>query len=113
MRKIVINKCYGGFGLSEEAIILARKIDPNCWAKDIVLDGETYNSGEVADNFWEHYYSDFSRHDPILVKVVEELGSSASGEFAKLVIEEVEDLYRVIEHDGKEWIETPDNIDWE
>lgn len=79
MRKIVINKCFGGFGLSDKAWELL------------------------------HYtgaYIDIPRDSPSLVKVVEELGSKAWGGYAELKIVEIpEDVeWEIIEYDGLEYI---------
>ena len=82
MRKVVINKCFGGFGLSKEALILL---------------------GQESDSF---YWMDDKRTDSLLVEVVEELGERASGEYAKLkVVELPEDVqWSIRERDGNEWI---------
>jgi len=57
---------------------------------------------------------DFDRTDPILVQVVEELGSKADGSCAELTIETLEKgtLYRINEYDGYESIETNNDITW-
>lgn len=52
------------------------------------------------------------RHHPILVQVVEELGEEASGDCADLQIAEVDGIYRIIEYDGYEDVETPDTTNW-
>jgi hypothetical protein len=54
------------------------------------------------------------RTDPALVQVVEELGEAASGQYAKLQIEEVEagTLYRIEERDGYESVETKYSYGW-
>ena len=82
MRKVVINKCFGGFGLSKEALNLL---------------------GQESDSF---YWMDDKRTDSLLVEVVEELGERASGEYAKLkVVELPEDVqWSIRERDGNEWI---------
>ena len=82
MRKVVINKCFGGFGLSKEALNLL---------------------GQESDSI---YWMDDKRTDSLLVEVVEELGERASGEYAKLkVVELPEDVqWSIREHDGNEWI---------
>ena len=82
MRKVVINKCFGGFGLSKEALNLLR---------------------QESDSF---YWMDDKRTDSLLVEVVEELGERASGEYAKLkVVELPEDVqWSIRERDGNEWI---------
>jgi len=90
--KVVYNNCYGGFGLSEEAEKLYMK----------------YSGKENLT------WSDFlciPRHDPILVRVVEELKDS-SGICADLDIEEIPDgtPYIIDEYDGLERVVT--SIDW-
>ena len=109
--KLVINKCYGGFGLSEEAVMAYAK------RKGMTLYPEPSKYGsivsptyyrvpkdqrvpELAGNWLDHplearrayneatkdetlYGRDIARDDPDLVAVVEELGSAkASGRFA-------------------------------
>lgn len=86
--KIVINTCYGGFGLSDKAIK---------WLEDRGVD-DTY---------------ELSRHDPLLVECVETLGEKANNSYSRLAIREIEgNLYRVEEYDGKEWIEQPEDMEW-
>ena len=94
MFKVVINACYGGFGLSDEAL------DLYCSYKNIPESDELY-------------YWDIERHDPDLIRVVEELGPKASTNFSKLVIEEVEEeCYFISEYDGLESVVTPSSINW-
>ena len=88
MQKIVINKKHGGFGLSYEALeLLAKKKGVELAARKygyvIVKDGK-----ETGDFFYE---SNFSRDDPDLVAVVEELGDKANDMFSKLKIVEIPD----------------------
>jgi len=59
--KIVLNKSYGGFGLSHKA-------------------QEFFPTYECA--------FDLDRNDPTLVKVVEEMGEAAGAEYSKLVVVE-------------------------
>ena len=69
--KIVINTCYGCFGLSEEA----------CKLLNIKND---------------YKYTDYvKRGDPKLVEVVEKLGEKANGNYAKLEIVEVEGRFKI------------------
>ena len=117
MTKIVINRCYGGFSLSERAIKRYGEIKGlnllyvphekyEGW-------GSWYRDGIQDD---EHYFfnSDIERTDPALVQVVEELGVDADGDCARLDIEELPagTRYRIQEYDGREWIETDDSIEW-
>ena len=135
MTKIVYNACYGGFSLSNEAIMRYAEI------KGITLytqqqygfthyylcppeEYDRINAEEQAkpvspDRFKRSnslYFSDldFERDDPILVQVVEELGDKANGMCAKLRIAEVPagTLYRIDEYDGFESVETKDTYEW-
>ena len=83
--KIVINSCYGGFGLSDKAL-------------------ELYNTLANAD---VQYAGGLERNDPVLVHVVETLGDKANGRFAKLRIVEIPDNVNwvISEYDGNESIE--------
>jgi len=82
-RKVVINSCYGGFGLSKKAY------------EFLGLDWDGYGHG-----------TEVSRDDPKLLECIEELGPLANGSFADLeVIEIPEDVDWVIEeYDGSEWV---------
>jgi hypothetical protein len=68
MQKIVINRCYGGFGLSKEAMVeyVARK-------------------GTSVSEY------DIMRDDSDLVAVVEEFGRAANGPHANLAVVEIPD----------------------
>jgi len=85
MPLVVINRCYGGFGLSDAAIAEYRKL------------------ANVPDNEEFHYY-DLNRDDPHLVQVVKTLGEAANGRHAELKIVEVPDdvAWKIEEFDGME-----------
>ena len=85
MPKVVINKCFGGFGLSDLALKKIQKL----------------KGSEVVSSGY-----DLERDDPILVKVVEELGKKANGTFADLKVVNVPDgvKWQVEEYDGSEWV---------
>ena len=81
--KIVINKCYGGYGLSKEAY-------------------------EYLGLAWDNYgykYED-NRTDPKLVECVETLGDIASGSYSKLKVVEIPDdvKWEIRDYDGIESI---------
>lgn len=123
MTKIVYNACFGGFGLSDEAIKRYGEIKG---LKLVYIVDERYpDEGRLRLGAWyrdgikddEHYFStyDFERDDPVLVQVVEELGSEkASGEFARLRIANIAKgtRYRIDEYDGNESVMTQDSYDW-
>ena len=103
MYKVVINGCYGGFGLSQLALNILYKNHP-----DMVEVYEDYRGNEKM------YLSDeVERHDKRLIEVVETLGSElASGACANLVIKTIYNpVYRVSEYDGYETIRTQDMDD--
>jgi hypothetical protein len=96
MQKIVINGCYGGFGLSPAAMRRYAEIK--------------YNSGDV-DSI--HIY-DIRRDDPALVQVVEELGALSSDSYARLCIVEIplSVVWRIEEYDGLEHISETHRTWW-
>lgn len=114
MSKIVINKEYGGFGLSKEAILLGRKISGNPNWGGAEVEGDVRATGEIVPRTYG-FIEGVARHNEVLVAVVEQLGEAASGIFAKLVVEEIPSgtRYRITEYDGMEWVETEKSIDWE
>jgi len=82
--KIIINTCYGGFGLSEKALALFNE-----------------RSGTVNT-----YGRDITRNNPILVEIVEQLGEAADGGFAELKVVDIPDdvKWQIEEYDGNEWV---------
>jgi hypothetical protein len=83
---VVINTCYGGFGLSDRAKSEYMKL-----------------AGLTETDFHDR---DLTRDDPYLVKVVKELGMAANGGFANLKIVEVPGnvKWHIGEYDGNEWV---------
>lgn len=86
IRRVVINDCYGGFGLSSQALQEYKRL-----------------AGITDSNFYDR---DIPRDDPYLVKIVKEMGSSAAGAHAKLKIVEIPaDVDWIVqEYDGAEWV---------
>lgn len=86
MTKLVINTCYGGFGLSPEAEALY------CAYANI-------NREDFSDTY-------IYRDDPILLQVIEQLGiDECHGKYAQLKVVDIPDdvEWEIEEHDGKEW----------
>lgn len=84
--KVVINRCFGGFGLSDEAIKLYED-----------LSGKKSLYARV----------DIERNDPILIDIIETLGiEKSNGGYAELKIVDIPDgiNYTICEYDGMEWI---------
>lgn len=78
--KVVINRCFGGFGLSHEAL---------------------KHLGISEDDQYE-----LERTDPRLVEAVEKLGKQASGSWSDLLVVEIPDdmPYYIDDYDGAETI---------
>jgi len=105
--KIVINSDYGGFSLSDEAILEYGKRK----GLNLVKDENTnwsisifYKESVAKENYFDD--REIPRNDPDLVSVVEVLGESANGFAANLKIVEIpEDVnWYVEENDGLEWV---------
>lgn len=87
--KVVINTKYGGFGLSEEAVLLYGKKK----GLNIIKD----KSDKLCKNYYideikeDNYFADWDieRNDPCLVEVIEELG--VNGCYGNLKIVEIPD----------------------
>jgi|SRR6185437_8336005 len=141
MTKIVYNGCYGGFSLSDAAILRYAEIKgislypekeerfghTTYWTipkdqRPVILEGEAWHKASSEERIASNKaYSDmtlgtreFERDDPVLVQVVEELGNIADGMCAKLRIEDVPKgtLWRIDEYDGNEHIATQDSYEW-
>jgi hypothetical protein len=102
MQKILINTCYGGFGVSDEAIEL--------WfsKKGLPMRVETTEYGYKTYYHGDDMICCINRKDPTLIEIFEEIGSErTSGDYAKLVLVELPEFcqYRMGEYDGTEWIE--------
>jgi hypothetical protein len=86
MPKIVINTCFGGFGLSEESLEDYKK------RKNI-----------TDENF---YHWDIPRDCPVLVEMVEEGGTDVDGIYSELKVVNVPDdvNWFIHEYDGMEHV---------
>jgi hypothetical protein len=118
--KLVINKCFGGFGLSEAAyerlITLGLPVVPMDGDHGIAIGDsehpESNGSGHSLSKLTgSRYYASWPREEkhrshPLLVQVVEELGDKASGSLARLRVVEVPDGvdFEIDEYDGVETV---------
>ena len=94
-QRIVINRCYGGFGLSNLA---AKRYRELAWIPEEEL-------------FWTY---DIPRNSKILLQVIDELGvEKASGPHAELKVVEVPDgvKWHIADYDGMEHI-AEDHRQW-
>jgi hypothetical protein len=127
--KIVINSCFGGFGLSEKAMMRYAEIkgitlypekqfsittyytvpknqrtpELKDWRAASSEERKAYNTAYKQESIYD---GDMSRTDPILIQVVEELGKEANGMFANLKVVEIPDgiEYEIDDYDGQESI---------
>ena len=100
--KIVINRDYGSFELSDEAYSFIAKKKGWQHACD-----DYDHSYFITDNNSEYLYAnDLNRDDPDLIQCIETLGEAASGNYSELKIVEVpSDVnWTICEYDGVEWV---------
>ena len=123
--KVVINTCYGGFGLSGEALVRLIEIGSELIEKERASEWSTKGISEgngkwIAGGYQEYMHSvhkdgfmygvddwDKSiRTHPDIIRVIEELGSAANSDYASLSIVDVPDGvgWRIEEYDGNEWV---------
>jgi hypothetical protein len=86
-QKIAINTDFGGFGLSDQALQLYKKLTGTPESKDV-------------------YYFDIARNDAALVQVIEQLGDLASDRYSSLKVVEIPDgvEWHIHEYDGMEHV---------
>jgi len=96
--KIVVNHCFGGFGVSRKAVEFMANLGSNqakAELESIILSGKD-NSCDSYCGYSEKFDCEYNRADPNLVSAVETLKDEANGRFSKLRV-----------------IEIPDGIEWE
>lgn len=104
--EIVINKCYGGFGVSDEAVRWLRERGHELALEEACFVGEVYSDGSVVSHNWNGHLRDIPRDDPMLIDCIEALGDKANGAYAELAVVEIPDDvdWEIEEYDGREWI---------
>ena len=129
MPKVVINVCFGGFGLSHKAVMRYAELSGfklYAYATDYGIGRTTiarqitnkefmihYSKAPIEfgkptpdndDNYW--YARNIERDDEVLAKVVEELGEEANGQHADLKVVDVPDdaEWGIDEYDGSEHV---------
>lgn len=90
--KIVLNRCFGGFGLSLTAVQWMAERGSEIAKKELEY-----------PRFYGHM-SGIERHDPLLVECVESLGEEANGHYAALRVVDIDDdvSYHIDDYDGQE-----------
>ena len=132
--KIVINQCYGGFGISHEAAMRYFEIkgitvypehSKDCWGfwtywtvspenRPETKEGDAFRAMTMAEKReYNKAYSEqtvhereIERNDPALIQAVEELGKKSWGEYAELAVVEIPDdiEWDIHEYDGMEHV---------
>lgn len=136
MTKIVVNRKHGGFGLSpkgemryleligkkcyfykqtkyahenngiEEYTRISVEEAPQAFISYTITEdlGEIIHKIPDNDTYW--YDGNLERNDPILIKVVEEMGKEAFGAYAELEIVKIPDdvVWEIDDYDGYETI---------
>ena len=130
--KVILNKCYGGFGCSDACYRLyAQKkgIEVYCYRLEHVREegciykkvddegrdgyGVVYFKKDFGDSFVYKevdtrselvWLSTSHREDPVLIECIEELGEKANGKYAQLEVVEIPDGldYVIDDYDGIE-----------
>lgn len=136
--KLVINNCYGGFGISPKGLkrylelkgkeAYFYKQTPYMFVHEGIFERidniesindfglfiycTTCDQGKVISDYPEDiiYSGEIERNDPALVQTVEELGREASSTYSNLVVIEIENgrWYKIDEYDGYESIQYRD-----
>lgn len=126
--KVVINNCFGGFGLSNEGfeLYLNKKgikffkegegeflthyysVEPEKYREmQEKWFAEDRNYKRINETGWYLSDRDIKRDDPILIEVIKELKKKANGICANLKIVKIPDNieYEISEYDGLETVE--------
>jgi hypothetical protein len=117
--KIVINTCFGGYGLSEKAVGMYIErtnmklhsyngiylsILPDEYQKLVDIENKEKKSHSSNKFCWDYTY--IKRTDHILISIIEKLGKEANKEYSDLKVIEIPDNveYTIEEYDGCEHI---------
>lgn len=113
--KVVTNRCFGGFSISLAAARRMAELGHAEAAAEVAKYDEKIQNPRLRDasekkrgvRWYGNICRDYEhRTDPILVQAVEELGSAADGEFARLNVAEVpaDARWHIDSYDGAETI---------
>ena len=128
MKKIVINVCHGGFGLSHKAMmryfeLKGIEVYPEVFneyyslytyyltppeERNVLPEGSDVGTSLQYAMSMDHVFYDWKidRADPALVQAVEELGEDSWGSYAELKVVEIPNdvEWEINEYDGREWV---------
>ena len=102
--KIVINKSFGGFGLSKKAV----EYMANLGSSQAIAELESMedNSNDIYLGYSEKFDHEYNRTDPILVEAVEVLKEEANTVYSNLKVIEIPEgiEWELSDHDGLETV---------
>ena len=119
--KVVINTCYGGFELSDEAVLWLEQNAKDKKLREFLKEKrkelsqkkskfDTVESCMASELLFSFCDNGIPRHHPDLVKVVETLKDKASGNYSDLKVVTLKgNKYRVEEYDGSEYVMEPED----
>ena len=108
--KILINTCFGGFGIRDEWEAVLYTLMPQYFERYEITEEHSWSTDKIGDvKFYCSGNKDIEfRSHPELIKLFEAEGAAIQGEHSKLAIREVPDEYagriHIEEYDGQEWI---------
>jgi hypothetical protein len=114
MKKVVINTCFGGFGLSDEAYEELIKLGIPVSNEHVRTEEPMiFKNNNMLRDFYKYYdnFTDTKREHPLLIEVVEKLGEKSWGMYANLKVVEIPDdvSYYIHDYDGTEEIHEQHN----
>lgn len=105
--KIVVNRCFGGFGVSRKAVeFMAERGNEQAKAElDEILSGKDH-SYDSCYGYSKKFESEYNRTDPDLILAVETLKGEANCRHSKLEVVEIPDgiEWEIDNYDGMETI---------
>jgi len=112
--KVAINRCFGGFGISDEAfeklldrkgIAFEKEVDPN---GSKIMGTSYWKEGMCGkdDGYLSEHEFCGDRSDSDLIAVIEEMGSKVNTPYSDIAIVEVPDdvKWHIHEYDGLEHV---------
>lgn len=106
--KVVINRDFGGFGLSDEAFERYLDLKGIKWCR-VLTNRMTsyYHAGHMDEDDYYLSLYDIERNDPALIQVIEEMGDKVNSVYSSLKVVEIPDdvEWEIAEYDGMEHIQ--------
>lgn len=114
-QRIVINKRYGGLGLSRKAFLRLRELGHPLALEETDIGEVWADAPSVREEWLDSFCYDIPRDDPLLLQVIDELGVEvSSAPMAQLKIVEIPDgvKWHIEKYHGLESIDE-DHRSWD